>query len=528
MKHQATAAYKLAYEPPGPVIRAFMRSDKFVRGIRGPVGSAKSSACAIEMLRRALAQPKDATGLRRSRALIVRNTGPELKTTTIKTWLDWMPEHVFGRFNWSPPFTHHIRRGELDLEAIFLALDTPEDVKKLLSLECTFAWINEAREVDKAIVDGLTMRVGRYPSMKDGGAAWAGVVMDTNAMPPDHWWPIVSGEAPVPEDMDPVDAELLVKPDTWEFFVQPPGMLEERDARGDVVGYVDNPAAENVANLRAGYYRDMIAGKMRSWVSVYVMNKLGSTADGRVVYPSFRDDKHVAQTKLQSIPQLPLLVGVDFGLTPAAVIGQRLRGRFLLLREVLSSDMGAKRFAEHLKAVLSEMLGDMERRLDGGTGELGVSIWGDPAGDHRAETDEVTPFQIFRAQGLPIVPAPSNDFVMRIESVTLLLERMVDGEVALLVDPGCRVLRAGFARGYSYPKIQASGGGARYADRPKKDRYSHPHDALQYLVLGAGVGQQLITRVGHKTKPVIAQRNNDIFARRAAAAQRQAIRRSMR
>lgn len=513
-------AHTLKYEPPGETIRAFMRSDAWVRGIRGPVGSAKSSACVIEIFRRALGQAKDQSGLRRSRALVIRNTGPELKTTTIKTWLDWLPERVFGRFNWSPPYSHRILKGEIDLEVIFLALDSEDDQRKLLSLECTFAWINEAREIPKAVLDTLTSRVGRFPSMKDGGCTWAGIIMDTNAMEPDHWWPQMSGEAPVPEDADPVDAEAMVKPPGWEFFVQPPGMLEVRDGRGEFVRYEDNPGAENKANLHPEYYARMTSGKMRSWVNIYVMNRLGVTTDGKVVYPTFRDDKHVAVKKLQPIPSLPLLVGVDFGLTPAAVIGQRLRGRFLILKEVVATEMGAVRFAAHLKGVLAEMLGDMERRLDGGpTGDLGASIWGDPAGDQRAQTDEETPFMIFRAAGLPIVPAPSNDFVMRIESVTLLLERMVDGETALLLDPSCRILRAGFARGYAYPKVAASGG-ARYADRPKKDRYSHPHDALQYLVLGAGVGHQLITRPGAKIRPIVAPRGGNIWQRREAARSR--------
>ena len=36
---------------------------------------------------------------------------------------------------------------------IFLALDQPKDVKKLLSLELTGVFINEAREISKDIVD---------------------------------------------------------------------------------------------------------------------------------------------------------------------------------------------------------------------------------------------------------------------------------------------------------------------------------------------------------------------------------------
>ena len=48
------------YKPP-PTLRDFMLSDKRVRAVRGPVGSAKSSACAMELLRRSCQAPKDIT-----------------------------------------------------------------------------------------------------------------------------------------------------------------------------------------------------------------------------------------------------------------------------------------------------------------------------------------------------------------------------------------------------------------------------------------------------------------------------------
>ena len=83
---------ELNFNPPGPVSSAFMKSNCFVRGLRGPVGSGKSVTCAIEIVRRAIEQQVSPDGTRKSRWLVVRNTQPELKTTTIKTWLDWFPE----------------------------------------------------------------------------------------------------------------------------------------------------------------------------------------------------------------------------------------------------------------------------------------------------------------------------------------------------------------------------------------------------------------------------------------------------
>ena len=80
------------YKPDGQILKNFMKDNSFFRGIRGPVGSGKSVACCIEVFRRALAQKKSPDGIRKSRVAIVRNTNPQLRTTTMKTWLDWFPE----------------------------------------------------------------------------------------------------------------------------------------------------------------------------------------------------------------------------------------------------------------------------------------------------------------------------------------------------------------------------------------------------------------------------------------------------
>ena len=137
----------LNYKPDGNVLKEFLKDDTFFRGIRGPVGSGKSVACCIEIIKRAINQKPSDDGIRKTRWAVIRNTNPQLKTTTIKTWLDWFPEDDWGNFTWSVPYTHKLKKGDIECEVIFLALDRPEDVKKLLSLELTGVWINEAREI---------------------------------------------------------------------------------------------------------------------------------------------------------------------------------------------------------------------------------------------------------------------------------------------------------------------------------------------------------------------------------------------
>ena len=486
------------YAPDGQVLKSFMKDNTFFRGIRGPVGSGKSVGCCVEVFRRALEQKKGPDGIRKSRWAIIRNTNPQLRTTTIKTWLDWFPETDWGKFTWSVPYTHHIKKGEIDLEVIFLALDRPEDVKKLLSLELTGIWINEAREIPKSIIDACTMRVGRFPSMKDGGPSWTGVIADTNAPEEDHWWPIMSGEVPIPDHIPREQARMLVKPDNWQFFTQPAGMKEVKDEDGEVQDYEPNDDAENRRHMMESYYPNLIRGKTKSWIDVYVMNKLGSIQDGKPIYPMFASDTHVAKEEIAVAAGMPLYVGLDFGLTPAATIGQKVRGRWLIQSEIVAFDMGIVRFAEVLRQELATRFSEASD----------VYIYGDPAGDFRAQTDESTPFHILRGAGLKAFPAPSNSVDLRLESVSSQLTKMVEGKPAFLIDRRCQQLIKGFEGGYQYKRMEVSG--ERYADKPDKNMFSHIHDALQYMMLGAGEGRALMNNQ-KPSKVVQAGRNFNVF-----------------
>ena len=497
------------YKPDGSVLKAFMKDDSFFRGIRGPVGSGKSVGCCVEVFRRALMQQKNKDGVRRSRWAIIRNTNPQLRTTTIKTWLDWFPEDEWGKFMWSVPYTHWIKQGDLELEVIFLALDRPEDVKKLLSLELTGIWINEAREIPKSIIDACTMRVGRFPSMRDGGPSWSGVIADTNAPEEDHWWPIMSGEVPVPDHIPLEQARMLVKPDNWNFYIQPAGMDEVTEKDGSVIDYKPNNKAENAKNMLESYYPNLIRGKTKSWIDVYVMNRLGTIQEGKPVYQGFVTETHVAKEEIPIADGVPLYIGIDFGLTPAAVFGQKVRGRWLIQSEIVAIDMGIVRFAELLRQEISTRFGNQE-----------VRIFGDPAGDFRAQTDESTPFQILRGAGLRATPAPSNSVDLRLEAVSSSLNKMVDGKPAFLIDRRCRTLIKGFEGGYQYKRMQVSG--ERFDDKPEKNMYSHIHDALQYLMLGAGEGRQLIS--GQKPLTAFNARSEfDVFARKPKQQKRQGL-----
>lgn len=495
----------LQYSSPGPVASSFAKSKAYVRGLRGPVGSGKSVMCCIEMFRRACMQAPDERKVRSTRWAVIRNTNPQLKTTTIKTWRDWFGDEEWGKFNWSPPYTHMLRTAlpdgtTVNMEVIFLALDRPEDVKKLLSLELTGAWINEAREVPKEIVDACTMRTGRFPSMRVGGPTWYGVIMDTNSPDEMHWWGIMSGEIPAPEYMTEEEKLMLVKPDDWEFFTQPPAMLEVLNDQNELAGYEINRGAENIQNLDPQYYTRTVQGKSRRWINVYVLNRYQSLLEGKSVFPAFKRETHVAKEPLKALPGLDILVGIDFGRTPSAIFCQVTpTGRWMVLKEVIATDMGAGRFSEVLhREIAKEGWGVSREWTDEENEDIQMRMqwkhplqfYGDPAGAAKSQTDERTPFMILQQNGIDARPAPSNDIDLRIEAVEQLIDRMVDGVPALTVSPTCTNLIAGFDGGYQYKRFANSN---RFDEKPNKNRFSHPHDALQYAVMGGGEGRRVLT-----------------------------------
>lgn len=457
---------QIRYAPPGPVAAKFHSATGFVRGLKGPVGSGKSSTCCMEIVKHSMKQ-QPFNGWRKARWAVIRNTYPELKSTTIKTWQQWVPDDL-SPIKWDAPITSTLKIKDcgdgngLELEVIFIALDKASETGKLRSLELTGAWINEASEVPKEVFDMVTQRVGRYPPKREGGPVHPCVIMDTNPPDDDHWWYKLAEED---------------RPASYDFFDQPGGLI--KIIEGESVRYEPNPDAENVFNLPQGYgyYLNMVAGKTDDWINVFVLGQYGTTADGKPVYPEYNDKIHVASEDLIVNPGLPIFLGWDFGLTPACIIGQiSPKGQLLILEELVAEDMGIRQFATDI--VKPALLNKYARNKF-------ISV-GDPAGMNRSQTDERTCFQELLESGISTEPANTNDFIPRRESVAFYLNRMSSGEPGFLLSPSCKTLRKGFIGGYRYERLKVAG--ERYRDRPVKDRFSHPHDALQYLCLKARDG----------------------------------------
>lgn len=470
----------VVYNAP-PTVGAFMRSDLFLRGLMGPFGSGKSVGCVMECLRRAVGQRSGEGGVRRVRAAIVRNTYPELRDTTRKTFEEWMPGARDPQFWSEQEFAFNLKLGPLpdgtsvDAEFLFRALDRPEHVSKLLSLELTFAWINEAREVPYSVVKMLTGRVGRYPSMRDGGPTWSGIFMDTNPPDDDSWWYRLF------EEQRPANAAIFKQPGGADRMAENLGHWEDRD--GACVGHYpreEHPGCRWVPHLAPGYYENLSVTNAGDplFLKVHRDAQYGPTRDGKPVYPEFNEHVHVVTPEqIAVLPEAELLLGADFGLTPAVVIGQRdpRDGQVQWIDELVASDLGAVRFFEDVARHLRRLY---PRRPVRGTG--------DPAGEARSQVDERTPFDIASAQGVPLAPAHTNDFTVRRDAVGRALTRLtLLGRPALVVSSRCRVLRKAMNGAYCLKRVAAPGR-ERFREVPDKNEFSHVAEAGQYLMLGEG------------------------------------------
>lgn len=408
----------------------------------------------MEIIQRAQAQAPGSDGIRRTRWMVVRNTRKDLEDTTIKTFMRWVPEKHFGTFN-KTTLTYKISGFPgCEIEVWFRALDNDDDVKHLLSLEITGAWVNEAREIPWSIIKALQGRVMQFPSAAEGGCTWGGIILDTN--PPDttsEWYKFFE--------------EKTHSPSYAQIFKQPSGLAAD---------------AENIAFLNGGrlYYERLAQDADQDWINVYIHGQYGFIKSGRSVYTTYSDALHLRE--VNPVPGLIVRRSFDWGLTPACTFSQVLPdGRWLVFDEMTSDDMSVELFFDmvddHSKASFKK--------------KVEFFNTGDPSGNARSthNKDLRTCFSIGQAKGFQINPG-LQDPTIRLEAVRRPLRTILPGGVPQFVlHPRCQVLRKGFLGGYHYRKMQTHGG-ERFDDKPHKNAFSHPHDCIQYdatLIFGTSV-----------------------------------------
>lgn len=435
----------MEYIPP-PTVEEFMRDAARIRVIVGPLGSGKTMGCIMELVRWACAQaPWE--GVRRTRFALIRNTLQQLRQTVLADAMSYLSG--VGSY-YTTDSTLQLRLNLPDGTRVhsdwpLLPLDTKEDVRRLLSMQLTGAYVNELREVPFDIMRPLLGRCGRYPSRAMGGVTKRGIIADTN-----------------PWDTDsPYHERMVLNPHpAWKLFLQPGGL---------------SPLAENIENLPEGYYEELTSDKDVDWSAVHVDAQWGESNAGQAVFrKSFHVPTHVRDMKLVVNPAKPIMVGLDFGRTPCAVIGQHDNyGRAIIMKEVVTEGMGLIQMVEeHLKPVLFSPPFAGKR----------VFIVGDPAGRQRSQVSETTPFDELKELGFLAYPASTNDIDARLTACEKLMRSTVMGEPALQISrEGCPTLIRALGNRYRYRRRRDG----VLDDLPEKlHPWSDIVDALQYFALG--------------------------------------------
>lgn len=452
-----------------PSVTPFVTAEDFIALIVGPVGSAKTTAGIAKIAYHAARMAPCKDGIRRSRAVWVRNTREQLRDTSIPDFTKWYQEPDFGIYE-RTNMKFILRFGDTECEVLFRALEDAADVRKLLSLQASFAIFEEFREINSDVFEAMQGRLGRYPDgmmvphrpewgMDEKGNPIQGCVTD-DGQPNKHVW----GMSNAP-DLDTYwEAVLTDPPENTHVTIQPSGL---------------SPDADWIHFLPSNYYEDLAIGKAEDYIDVYIHSKFGKSLSGQPVHRSFNRDIHVAKSPLQPnrLSPNPLLIGMDIALNPAVVIGQMdFNGRLVVLDCLHAQGMGVLRFCrEKLRPLLANKYAGMQSL-----------IIVDPSGVRRMDTDESTVVSLLRAEKFAVKMAMTNRLAPRLAAVDNYLTRMVDGKSAILIDPGADMLIKALAGKYRY-RIKKSG---EEEDEPDKTHpWSDIADALQYLCLHADGGQ---------------------------------------
>lgn len=435
-----------------PTVKAFIQCKKQIKFIMGALGSGKSSGCVMHLLHYMVQQKPNSKNVRKTRYAVIRNTNKQLYDTTKKTIDDWIPKPLF---TWKEAKSMYVFNFALEdgttvySEWLLRALDEPEQVRDLLSMELTGAWINEAREIDEEIFKALRGRIGRYPPQREGGASYPYIIMDSNPPDTEHWlyhfFEVLARE-------DEKVAGIA------QIFKQPSGL---------------SPEAENINNLPPNYYENLCIGQDEDFIRVYVHGEYGFVKAGRPVFVAYKDTIHCASEPIKPIRTLPLVIGMDFGLYPACVFVQITPdGRLFVLNELVSTEpVDVETFVkERLLPFYNEHYF-----------MFNTTVIGDPAGKSRSQVDSRSCFAVLRSYNFLSYPAPTNSLHDRIKAVNYFLTRNIKDEPAFKLSPTCKFLRKALNGEYHFRRLRVAG--ERYSEVPEKNIFSHVADALQYACL---------------------------------------------
>jgi len=449
-----------------PVQKQFRESKAKIRVIMGCIGSGKSHTCCQEILSIMMRQAPDKNGVRKSRIAFVKHTKTSIPSTMLDNWYQFLGKKArnYMKFNNKGNYyDFEMKKSKIKARIYFIGLGMIRDDEDLKGLRLTAAWINEAVYIRHyKLVEILEGRLGRYPTDNKKGY----LVVDTNPPHTDHW---------VCKNIDMRDDE------DYKVFKQPSGMSEEAENR-------------HILAILYGSHWNYYEEKMKNWsryrVQTDIHGQYGLNVEGDPVYPEFDEREMVIDhDEMIKIVQdccryddVEFCYGMDFGSTPAMVIAMKNKSeqKWYVFDEMVTpseTKIGCDEFLGLVKEKLIHLSMKVDRDIS-----INIKGHGDPSGDafDQIQGDD-TLFEIGRKKyGLDLKPAyKNNNLVIRRETL-----RDVVRNKKILFSNKCKNTVEGMAGGFHYRLIESAMAFGEEKRKVVKNKYSHPIESLEYLLVG--------------------------------------------
>jgi hypothetical protein len=221
---------------------------------------------------------------------------------------------------------------------------------------------------------------------------------------------------------------------------------------------------ENEKNLPPGYLQSREANMPPSWRRVYIMGKYGYLRTGKPVYQGFEESVH-APGKLAYNQYTPVIRAWDFGRTHPCVVWSQIdnNGRWFILKCLMESDMILENFIPIVLARSAEWFPNAS-----------FKDCCDIAGSQTNDKSDKTSIQMLRESGIDPLARRCSRAIdgPDITRVQKMINKLVNGKPALMVDEDCGIIKRGLGGGYQVGKD---------GKHPAEDGfYEHPMDCIKY------------------------------------------------
>lgn len=374
---------KIDYKP-NESQRQFHESSNRYKAMVGSYGSGKTATLCMEGLALSLYHPGNV-------GLISRRTLPELKTTTMKRFFEFLPD----------PLIHSWNKTDRELQ-----------IRTSGAPSCVYF--------------GPLDEIGRYKSMELGWFA----IDEADQTTLDHWLTLI---ARLRLKGMPQYGMIATNPTSRNHWIYKKWMVEKAP------GYeiFRSKTTENVANLPPGYIEELRSALPEDHQKMFLDGEWGMIQNGDPAFPEFRQGVHVKALHPEN--HLPILRGWDFGRRHPCVAMAQLTetGAFRVLDSILGDNEDLYVFSDRVLKYCNRQYNtaqfqdfcDIAGKAERDSGKSSIAILG-----------ERRVFPRYRF-------SRPDDRVREIRK--MMRTRDVDGKEMFQIDPRNQYLVEGYAGGYA-------------------------------------------------------------------------------